>query len=174
MALAAVACGPTAPHETATVPAWTLTDGGWWASVTSLSTNTPRPVGAGEKGPQGPQPPPPPEGFSISSDLLFDFGSSRLSGPAKEVITDITTQLVARGASVSISGFCDIIGSEDVNLALSRKRAEVVAVAMVDAGFPRAQIVSIEGYGSARPRATPADTPSNRALNRRVELEILH
>jgi OOP family OmpA-OmpF porin len=108
---------------------------------------------------------------SIGSDLLFEFGSSHLTDGAREVITAATADLLASGTSVRVSGHADIVGSEEANLRLSKERAEEVAAAMVAAGFPAARIVSIEGYGSARPRALPADTPSNRALNRRVEIQ---
>lgn len=140
---------------------WTLTDGGWWATVTQFPSST---IASGTSSPAV---------VSIGSDLLFEFGSSRLTAAAGEVITVVTAELLASGESVRVSGHADLIGPEETNIQLSKDRAEEVAKAMVAAGFPRARIVAIEGYGSARPRALPADTPSNRALNRRVEIERL-
>ena len=153
-----VVCGGASePRPTAAAPdGWTLADGGWWASVSPI-------VVTGAPGE-------PTAGLSLSSDLLFEFGSSTLGGPARDVIAGVTTDLVAQGVSVSIHGFTDTIGSDDVNLPLSRERARAVGDAMVDAGFPADRIVAVEGHGRAEPRAVPADTPSNRALNRRVEI----
>ncbi|MEA2972946.1 MAG: hypothetical protein QOG82_1404 [Actinomycetota bacterium] len=153
-----VGCGGASePTPAAAAPdGWTLADGGWWASVAPIV----------ETGAHGE----PTAGLSLSNDLLFEFGSSTLGGPAREVIAGVTTDLVAQGVSVSIHGFTDTVGSDDVNLPLSRERAQAVGDAMVDAGFPADRIVAVEGHGSAEPRAVPADTPSNRALNRRVEI----
>ena len=86
------------------------------------------------------------------------------------MIAGVTSDLVAQGVSISVHGYTDSVGSDDVNLPLSREWARAVADAMVDAGFPAGRIVAVEGHGSAEPRALPADTPSNRALNRRVEI----
>jgi outer membrane protein OmpA-like peptidoglycan-associated protein len=135
---------------------WTLADGGWWASVAPIVvTGAPGEAVAG---------------LSLSNDLLFEFGSSTLGGPARDVIAGVTADLLTQGVSVSIHGFTDTVGTDDVNLPLSRERARAVGDAMVDAGFPTDRIVAVEGHGSADPRAIPADTPSNRALNRRVEI----
>ncbi len=138
---------------------WTLADGGWWATVAPLAQTAAAP-GA----------PVPPAGVSLSSDLLFEFGSSALGPPARDVLAAVTEDLLAQGVSVSVHGFTDVVGSDDVNQPLSRDRARAVADAMVDAGFPADRIVAVEGHGSGQPRAVPADTPSNRALNRRVEI----
>ena len=148
------------PDGQSTPSTWTLTDGGWWATVTKLP---PTPV---------PGDPPKPPVISIGSDLLFEFGSSRLTASAQNVIAGVTAELLASGASVRIGGHADVLASnEAANEKIGRERAHEVAEAMIAAGFPRDRIVGVEGHGSAQPRALPADTPSNRALNRRVEIE---
>jgi outer membrane protein OmpA-like peptidoglycan-associated protein len=150
-------CSPGAT-EHPTPSTWTLTDGGWWATVTDLPLTTVPGCTSS------------PSVVAIGSDLLFEFGSSRLTTTAREVITAVT-DLLASGTSVRVCGHADIVGSEEANIRLSKERAEEVAKAMGAAGFTPARIVGVEGYGSSRPRALPADTPSNRALNRRVEIE---
>ena len=156
-----VACGGTSPREGVAAPdGWTLADGGWWASVSPLAPTA------------APGAPVPIAGLSLSNDLLFEFGSSTLGGPARDVIADVASDLLAQGVSISIHGFTDVVGSDEVNVPLSQARARAVGDAMVDAGFPADRVVAVEGHGSAEPRALPADTPSNRALNRRVEIRI--
>jgi outer membrane protein OmpA-like peptidoglycan-associated protein len=164
--LALVACGGPSAKDPAEARAeaagWTLLDGGWWATVAPLVASTPATPGT-----------PTPAGYTLSNDLLFEFGSSALDQPARAVIADVAADLLARGVSVSVHGFSDVVGSDDVNLPLSRERAQAVADAMVDAGFPAGRIAAVESHGSADPRALPADTPSNRALNRRVEIRVV-
>lgn len=161
--LLAAGCGSSPPPETLeTSSAWMLSDGGWWASVTPLAPSTDAPASTSSS-----------DGVSLASDLLFAFGSADLTPIARTVLADLAQNMTARGVTVRIKGFTDTVGSDQVNRSLSRRRAQAVADTMVAEGFPKERIGSVEGLGSSHPKAVPADIPSNRALNRRVELEIL-
>ena len=69
-----------------------------------------------------------------------------------------------------VEGHTDTTGTKAFNDMLSRKRAESVAEAMVEAGMPR-QNLRIEGLGSRYP-ILPNTTEENRRENRRVVIII--
>lgn len=57
------------------------------------------------------------------------------------------------------------------NWELSEQRAETVRNALIDAGVNDRRITA-EGMGDTDP-IVPNDTPANKALNRRVEIELI-
>ncbi len=57
------------------------------------------------------------------------------------------------------------------NEQLSKARAEAVAAALAGDGAPRERL-SVEGKGSAEPLLAPERSASDRAKNRRVEIEF--
>jgi OOP family OmpA-OmpF porin len=73
---------------------------------------------------------------------------------------------------IVVRGHTDSTGSEEINQAVSRKRANRVREYLVaDQELPPGRIVA-EGLGPSRPVATNA-TEAGRALNRRVEIVVL-
>ena len=68
---------------------------------------------------------------------------------------------------IRIEGYTDNVGPPDMNLKLSRDRAESVRVALVERGVARDRLRT-EGYGESHPVA-PNRTRAGRAKNRRVE-----
>jgi OOP family OmpA-OmpF porin len=73
---------------------------------------------------------------------------------------------------IVVRGHTDSTGSEEINQAVSRKRANRVREYLVaDQEVPPGRIVA-EGLGPSRPVATNA-TEAGRALNRRVEIVVL-
>lgn len=73
---------------------------------------------------------------------------------------------------IKIAGHTDSQGSDSYNQTLSEKRADSVMQYFVSKGIARGRM-SAYGYGERYPIASN-DTPEGRALNRRVELEILN
>ena len=103
--------------------------------------------------------------------IRFDTNSAVLTGESHRQIATVADVLMAYPeAMVGISGHTDDVGSEPVNLNLSRARARAVADALVSSGVPSGRIHT-EGYGSSKPVADNS-TEEGRALNRRVVLEI--
>jgi outer membrane protein OmpA-like peptidoglycan-associated protein len=111
-------------------------------------------------------------------DVFFQFGSSKLTGPARKRVRDIADVLnmEARGRRLIIEGHTDAIGAELYNQALSERRARSVSTLLADYGIAEALIVW-KGYGSRFPAAPNenedgSDNPEGRAHNRRVEIVI--
>ncbi len=73
---------------------------------------------------------------------------------------------------IQISGHTDSVGSEALNMELSRERAVSVRTYIVDQGIDPDRIEAT-GFGETRPTATNS-TRKGRAQNRRIEFKILH
>ena len=75
-------------------------------------------------------------------------------------------------SQVSVTGFTDSVGSDDYNLALSKRRAESVAAYLKAHGL-KTDSLTVTGRGKADPVASNT-TPEGRASNRRVEIRLQH
>ncbi len=73
--------------------------------------------------------------------------------------------------NLTIAGHTDQIGNADLNMELSKKRAQKVASYLVKHGIAAERLRAF-GYGSTRP-IDQSGTPEGLAKNRRVEFEIL-
>jgi outer membrane protein OmpA-like peptidoglycan-associated protein len=109
---------------------------------------------------------------TLASDLLFEFGTSDLTDPARAALAEMAKD-IPQGAAVSVDGYTDSISGDDINGPLSQARAQTVADALAAA---RSDLVlTVAGHGSADPVADNTnpdgtDNPVGRALNRRVTL----
>ncbi|RIL08356.1 MAG: cell envelope biogenesis protein OmpA [Proteobacteria bacterium] len=104
-------------------------------------------------------------------DVLFEFGSSQLTGPARLTVKDIAE--IASDAprrQVAVEGHTDSVGSIGYNQRLSEDRARSVANELADNGVQRGRL-KVRGYGKTRPIASNS-TASGRQRNRRVEVII--
>jgi outer membrane protein OmpA-like peptidoglycan-associated protein len=112
-------------------------------------------------------------GLVISlSGILFDVGKSTLkpgSQASLERIAGVLTQYPQH--QILVEGHTDATGSDELNLQLSRDRANSVRSALVAAGVDASKITA-EGYGESRPVASN-DTREGRQQNRRVEIVIV-
>jgi len=105
------------------------------------------------------------------SDVLFDTGSAKLRPGALRVVARLAVFMREHpDRTLAVEGFTDSVGSSLVNEELSRRRAEAVRAALMDAGIDGSRIVA-RGYGDVYPVATN-DTPEGRQRNRRVEIVI--
>jgi len=104
-------------------------------------------------------------------DVLFEFGSARLTSDARRTAGEIAEVLRSTPSRhISVEGNTDSVGSLSYNQMLSEDRARSVADQLVDAGVPRRDI-SIIGFGETRPLASNK-TEAGRQRNRRVEVVI--
>ena len=109
----------------------------------------------------------------ISSGLLFETNSAELSQDAKSKLDQVSRTLKSASSKVSeihIQGFTDDRGTDQLNAALSEKRAQAVADYLESRGVSKAQVTT-QGMGSANPVASD-QTSAGRAQNRRAEIVI--
>ncbi|HEX8568970.1 MAG TPA: OmpA family protein [Caulobacteraceae bacterium] len=116
----------------------------------------------------------PPVGASAHEFIFyFRYDSTDAANPewARHMARD--TACYARQASanrVHVVAHTDTAGSPEYNLALSRRRAEVVADLLVREGVPRERI-SLEGRGEAAPAIASGDGVRE-PLNRRATIDV--
>jgi outer membrane protein OmpA-like peptidoglycan-associated protein len=104
-------------------------------------------------------------------DVLFEFGRAEIKPSANEALGKLAQYLNQHpDRRVLIEGFTDSVGSDQANLTLSQRRSQAVAEALRARGVDSSRI-DTRGYGEAHPVASNAN-PSDRALNRRVEVYI--
>jgi OOP family OmpA-OmpF porin len=70
-----------------------------------------------------------------------------------------------------VNGYADSQGADDYNLNLSKQRASTVVKSIVS-GKIQMKRIEQKGFGEANPAANN-DTPEGRAINRRVEFELI-
>lgn len=122
-------------------------------------------------------PKPTPGGVTVTSDVLFAFGSATLSPGAQQVLGSVVTTLRSAPAGrVVVTGYTDSIGTPASNLALSAQRATAV-VAFLNQGVARPQLTyQARGLGESNPVAPNTvggkDNPAGRAQNRRVTITV--
>ncbi len=104
-------------------------------------------------------------------DVLFDTGRAEMKPGAQRSIEQIAAFLNEHPErSVQIEGFTDSQGPDQYNLELSQRRADAVAMAIIQRGID-AQRVRAMGYGEEFPVASNTNSGS-RQLNRRVEVIV--
>ena len=122
--------------------------------------------------------------FTLTSDVLFNFGKSTLKPEGQQALDQLYSQLSSldpKDGSVVVLGFTDAVGSAEYNQRLSEQRAQSVVDYLVSKGIP-ADKISARGMGKANPvtgdscgyrsgRATAAQIACL-APDRRVEIEV--
>ncbi|MCG9738551.1 OmpA family protein [Shewanella insulae] len=103
--------------------------------------------------------------------VYFAFGSAEVSIDQWRQLAKVHSFLRASDARLTLVGHTDNIGSEAVNLSLSRQRAERVKQIFVQDYGVKAERLSIVAKGASQP-VTDNDGPGGRALNRRVEFMV--
>jgi outer membrane protein OmpA-like peptidoglycan-associated protein len=102
-------------------------------------------------------------------DVLFDTGKATLKPGAYGTVDRLANVLnEAPDRKVMIEGHTDSVGSEELNQALSERRAAAVQTALLERGVRSDQIVAV-GKGKNYPIASNEDA-GGRQRNRRVEM----
>ncbi|MBJ6751669.1 OmpA family protein [Geomonas anaerohicana] len=107
---------------------------------------------------------------ALPSGILFDVGKDTLKPEAKDALGKAVPTLRDSQTTIVIEGHTDSTGSDAVNQPLSERRAGRVRDFLMSQGVPGSKMAAV-GYGSTRP-AVPNDSDANRALNRRVQIEL--
>jgi chemotaxis protein MotB len=112
--------------------------------------------------------------ISLSSEVLFDAGSTTLRAAALPVLEEVAAFIGEFDNPVTVEGYTDNVPVSSSrfpsNWELSAFRASVVARFLEERGIDRARISAV-GYGENHPVATNA-TPEGRARNRRVDVIV--
>jgi len=116
-----------------------------------------------------PQAPPPPEVRMYL--VFFDFDKSVLTPAGQHVVQEAAGTFKQVGAArIAVTGYTDLAGSAEYNIALSKRRADTVRLALVKLGVPNSSIVEA-WHGKSSPRV-PTPDGVREAQNRRVEIVI--
>ncbi|MBB5081232.1 OmpA family protein [Nonomuraea endophytica] len=116
------------------------------------------------------------EAFTLPSDVLFEFGSAKLSPAARSAITGLGERVGASSGTVTVDGHTDGVGGDADNQTLSERRAQAVRQAL-GPSLGDSFDYRAKGHGESDPVAPNAkpdgsDDPRGRAKNRRVEVEV--
>lgn len=110
--------------------------------------------------------------IEILQQVRFAAGRAQLHPDSLVILRQVVDAVVRnRVPRLRVEGHTDSSGSAQVNLRLSRERAEAVAEALVSLGLDRSRL-EVAGFGSQRPIA-PNVNARGRELNRRVEFLVL-
>lgn len=103
--------------------------------------------------------------------LYFEPASSTLTQESRKLLPQIVDYIHKTAyADISISGHSDKVGSQDINIRISKERASAVAKLLTDLGVAP-DSMEVASYGTELPLFdTPEGVPEPR--NRRVELVV--
>jgi NitT/TauT family transport system substrate-binding protein len=104
--------------------------------------------------------------------IYFETNSAAMSADSRAVVDEIGNMMRAyENTVVDIDGNSDATGSRELNMSLSRERAETVkSYLMKKFGFPATRMRSA-GNGPDRP-IDSNDTPEGREKNRRTDIKV--
>ncbi len=110
------------------------------------------------------------DGKMVTYGINFDTNSDKVKPESYGTLKGIAAILTENaGLRVKIIGHTDADGADAANLDLSKRRAASVKNELVKTFSIDASRLETDGKGESAPVA-PNDTPTNKALNRRVEL----
>ena len=118
-----------------------------------------------------PEPAPPMKKKIVLRGVNFDFDKSNIRPDALPILEEACKTLKAEPSiEVSCDGHTDSIGTEEYNMALSKRRANAVRDWLIKCGIPASRLTA-RGFGKSKPVASNA-TAEGRAQNRRTELVV--
>lgn len=104
--------------------------------------------------------------------INFETGSDKLTPSSYDILNNMGAMLKEYPQMViEVAGHTDNVGDDNLNLALSQKRAEAVKTYLTGKGV-NAKQVNAKGYGETKPIADNA-TDEGKLKNRRVEFSVL-
>lgn len=102
-------------------------------------------------------------------DVLFDTGKSTLQPGAQRSVSQLVQVLTRHPERrVLIEGFTDSVGSDEMNMQLSQRRAQAFQRGLMNGGIASDRI-EVRAWGEANPVADN-DSAAGRQRNRRVEV----
>jgi outer membrane protein OmpA-like peptidoglycan-associated protein len=120
---------------------------------------------------EAPRPQPEHIKLVINSMTLFEQGSSALAAQGSAKLDDIARVLNEQpDERIIVRGYTSSEGGDELNQALSERRAKAVSNYLIGRGVDPNRITSI-GMGESNPVGDNA-TASGRSMNRRVEIEV--
>lgn len=102
--------------------------------------------------------------------VFFEFDKSALTADGRRVVDSAAAAYRSGKSGVAIAGYTDLAGTQQYNLALSKRRADAVKVALVRDGVP-ASAIDESWHGKENPRVPTADGVRE-PQNRRVEITM--
>jgi outer membrane protein OmpA-like peptidoglycan-associated protein len=111
--------------------------------------------------------------FSGTIDgIVFDFKKDTIKASSRPTLDEAAKVLKEfPDVKINIVGHTDDVGTPAFNEDLSKRRAAAVKKYLVDQGIDESRITT-EGRGAREPKV-PNDTEANRAINRRIDFEIV-
>jgi outer membrane protein OmpA-like peptidoglycan-associated protein len=110
--------------------------------------------------------------LTMPAGITFPINSYQIQPQFYATLDQVAQTLSAYPSTlIDVYGHTDPSGGDQINIPLSRNRAESVAGYLSQRGVNRARIAT-QGFGSSRPIADNS-TEAGRAQNRRVELRIV-
>jgi outer membrane protein OmpA-like peptidoglycan-associated protein/tetratricopeptide (TPR) repeat protein len=107
----------------------------------------------------------------ILRNVFFDVDKATLRSESEGELTRLLEILTNnKSMKIQISGHTDSDGNDDHNLKLSDARAHAVVDYLVAKGIEASRL-TFKGFGETKP-VVANDTPENKQLNRRTEIEI--
>jgi OOP family OmpA-OmpF porin len=103
-------------------------------------------------------------------NLEFDLGKSTIREKSFPSLDRVANLLIDKNFSLKLAGHTDNTGSKDLNMRLSKDRAESIKTYLVSKGA-NASRIEATGYGQTQPIATNK-TAAGRQQNRRVEFTL--
>lgn len=103
-------------------------------------------------------------------NLEFDLGKATIRAHSYPSLDRVAQLLVDKNFSLKLAGHTDNTGSSELNMRLSKDRAEAIKSYLVDKGA-NASRIEATGYGQTQPIATNK-TAAGRQANRRVEFTL--
>ncbi|MBW2383994.1 MAG: OmpA family protein [Deltaproteobacteria bacterium] len=111
-------------------------------------------------------------GCWVIEDYVFDHDQATIRPQHEATLEAVVRVLAANpGVRVRLDGHTDATGAAAYNFDLGKRRAEALAVWLIDHGIDALRL-EVHSFGPGRPVA-PNDTQQGRRKNRRVELSII-
>lgn len=108
----------------------------------------------------------------VFDNLSFETGKAIIKPESFPFLDELAMILMKRPTwKLTITGHTDDVGSQAINLKLSKARSESVKKYLVQKGA-KAENITTDGKGESMP-IVPNNSPENRAKNRRVEFVII-
>lgn len=109
--------------------------------------------------------------ITLPGTVLFKSGEAQLLPSAQAKLSEVVTALKDQeNAQIEVQGHTDSQGGYELNMELSKRRAQSVADYLASQGIARDHITA-NGYGATQPIADNS-TSAGRADNRRVEIVV--